>query len=126
MEFLVTMTTHVPEGTPEAAIEDVRVREAVRSQVLAAEGGSSGCGAPLWSPANGARSACSKPRTVRHSKQSSSPCLCASGVPTRLSRSSLIRMTRSVTLTNRPRIPAETTQLAPHSRDPRGEVLVIG
>jgi muconolactone D-isomerase len=38
MEFLVTMTTHVPEGTPEAAIEDVRVREAVRSQVLAAEG----------------------------------------------------------------------------------------
>jgi muconolactone delta-isomerase len=37
MEFLVTMTTLVPEGTPEAAVDDIRTREAVRSQELAAE-----------------------------------------------------------------------------------------
>jgi muconolactone D-isomerase len=28
MEYLVTMTTHVPEGTPDAAVDDVRAREA--------------------------------------------------------------------------------------------------
>jgi muconolactone delta-isomerase len=38
MEFLVTMTTHVPEGTSEAAVDDVRAREAAHSQDLAAQG----------------------------------------------------------------------------------------
>ncbi len=38
MEYLVTMTTHVPEGTPEAAVDDVRGREAARSRELAAQG----------------------------------------------------------------------------------------
>jgi muconolactone delta-isomerase len=38
MEYLVTMTTHVPEGTPEAAVDDVRAREAARSRELAAQG----------------------------------------------------------------------------------------
>jgi muconolactone delta-isomerase len=38
MEYLVTMTTHVPEGTPERAVEDVRAREAARSRELAAQG----------------------------------------------------------------------------------------
>ena len=38
MEFLVTMTTHVPEGTPAEAVEDIRNREAARSRELAAEG----------------------------------------------------------------------------------------
>ena len=38
MEFLVTMTTHVPEGTTDAAIQDVRSREAARSRELAAKG----------------------------------------------------------------------------------------
>ena len=28
MEFLVTMTTHVPDGTSDAAVEDIRAREA--------------------------------------------------------------------------------------------------
>jgi len=28
MEYLVTMTTHVPEGTPETAVDDIRAREA--------------------------------------------------------------------------------------------------
>jgi muconolactone D-isomerase len=38
VEYLVTMTTHVPEGTPDEAVQDVRAREAVRSAELAAQG----------------------------------------------------------------------------------------
>ena len=38
MEYLVTMTTHVPDGTSEVAVSDVRAREAVRSRELAAQG----------------------------------------------------------------------------------------
>ena len=38
MEYLVTMTTHVPYGTPDEAVEDVRAREAARSRELAAQG----------------------------------------------------------------------------------------
>ena len=37
MEYLVAMTTHVPEGTPEAAVDDVRAREAAHSRDLAAQ-----------------------------------------------------------------------------------------
>jgi len=38
MEYLVTMTTSVPEGAPENAVDDMRVREAARSKELAAQG----------------------------------------------------------------------------------------
>lgn len=38
MEYLVTMTTHVPDGTPDAAVDDIRAREAAHSKELAAEG----------------------------------------------------------------------------------------
>jgi muconolactone delta-isomerase len=38
MEYLVTMTTHVPDGTPQETVEDVRNREAARSRELAAQG----------------------------------------------------------------------------------------
>ena len=38
MEYLVTMTTQVPEGTTEETVEDVRAREAARSRTLAAQG----------------------------------------------------------------------------------------
>jgi muconolactone D-isomerase len=38
MEYLVTMTTHVPDGTPEEAVADIRAREAARSRELAAQG----------------------------------------------------------------------------------------
>ena len=38
MEYLVSMTTHVPEGTSDQAVEDVRGREAARSRELAAQG----------------------------------------------------------------------------------------
>lgn len=38
MENLVTMTTHVPEGTSETEVEDVKAREAAHSRQLAMEG----------------------------------------------------------------------------------------
>jgi muconolactone delta-isomerase len=37
MEYLVTMTTHVPEGTPAEAVDEVRACEAARSRELAAQ-----------------------------------------------------------------------------------------
>jgi muconolactone delta-isomerase len=38
MEYLVTMTTHIPKGTSDEAVDDVRDREAARSRELAAQG----------------------------------------------------------------------------------------
>ena len=38
MEYRVTITSHVPNGTPERAAGDVRAREAARSRELAAAG----------------------------------------------------------------------------------------
>ena len=38
MEYLVTMTTRVPDGTPAEAVDDVRAREAARPRELAAQG----------------------------------------------------------------------------------------
>jgi muconolactone delta-isomerase len=38
MEYLVSMTTHVPDGTPSEAVDDVRAREAAHTRELAAEG----------------------------------------------------------------------------------------
>lgn len=38
MDYLVEMTTHVPDGTPESAVDDIRSHEAVRARELAAEG----------------------------------------------------------------------------------------
>jgi muconolactone delta-isomerase len=39
MEYLVEMTTYVPQETPDATVSDIRSREAVRARELAAEGG---------------------------------------------------------------------------------------
>ena len=38
MDFLVTMTTHVPAGTSEQAVADTRAREAAHTRELAAQG----------------------------------------------------------------------------------------
>ncbi len=38
MEFLVTMTTEVPDGTPDDTVDEMRTREAARSKELAANG----------------------------------------------------------------------------------------
>src|SRR5262245_43775927 len=37
-EYLASMTTHVPDGTPEEAVQDIRAREAAHSRELAARG----------------------------------------------------------------------------------------
>jgi muconolactone delta-isomerase len=38
VEYFVTMTTHVPDGTPDQTVDEVRAREAARSRELAAAG----------------------------------------------------------------------------------------
>jgi muconolactone delta-isomerase len=38
MQYLVSMTTHVPDGTPEQAVDEVKAREAAHSAELAAQG----------------------------------------------------------------------------------------
>ena len=38
MEYLVNMTTHVPDGTSEEAIDDIRTREDANSRQLASQG----------------------------------------------------------------------------------------
>ena len=38
MQYLVTMTTHVPDGTPEQTVDEVKAREAAHSAELAAQG----------------------------------------------------------------------------------------
>ena len=38
MEYLVTMTTQVPDGTTDDVVQEVRAREAARSRILAAQG----------------------------------------------------------------------------------------
>ncbi|MDT5347224.1 MAG: hypothetical protein QOH91_511 [Mycobacterium sp.] len=38
MEFLVTMTTHVPDGTPTENVDEIRAREAAHSRELATQG----------------------------------------------------------------------------------------
>ena len=38
MEYLVSMTTQGPDGTPEQAVAGIRTREAARSRELAAQG----------------------------------------------------------------------------------------
>jgi muconolactone D-isomerase len=38
MEYLVTMTTEVPEGTSPGTVDDIRAREGARSRELAEQG----------------------------------------------------------------------------------------
>ncbi len=38
VEYLVNMTTHVPEGTPKEAVQAMQSREAARSRELASQG----------------------------------------------------------------------------------------
>jgi muconolactone D-isomerase len=38
VEYFVTTTSHVPDGTSEEAVADIRAREAARSRELAAQG----------------------------------------------------------------------------------------
>ena len=38
MQYLVSMTTHVPDGTPEQTVDEVKGREAAHSADLASQG----------------------------------------------------------------------------------------
>lgn len=38
MEYFVDMTTHVPAGTPDETVDDIRARESARARELAADG----------------------------------------------------------------------------------------
>ena len=78
MEYLVSMTTHVPDGTPQQTVDDVRDREAARSRELAAQGHL----LRLWR-VNGARSGCSPPPTAASWSRCSPRCRCECGAPTR-------------------------------------------
>ena len=95
MEYFVEMTTHVPDGTPESAVDTVRSREAARARELAAEGHLLGCGVHRWRPVNGARSACSPLRTIPNSTVSWPRCRCTSGAPTRSRHCQSTRTTRT-------------------------------
>ena len=53
MEFLVSMSTHVPEGTSDAAVDDVRAREAAHSRELASQGHLLGLWRPPLAPGQG-------------------------------------------------------------------------
>ena len=86
MEFLVTMTTRVPDGTPPEAVDDVRAREAAHSRGLAEQATCSDCGVRRCSPANGAPLDCSSPTTSSNSSRCSPRCHCAFGAPTRSRR----------------------------------------
>jgi muconolactone D-isomerase len=54
MDFLVTMTTHVPQGTTEDTVAEVRQREAAHSHKLAERGSLRRLWRPRCSPASGA------------------------------------------------------------------------
>ena len=67
MEYLVTMTTHVPDGTPQQAVDDVRGREAAHSRDLAAEGHLLRLWRPPLQPGNdGAHAAPERSRDHKH------------------------------------------------------------
>ena len=51
MEYLVTMTTHVPDGTPAEAVDDVRARAAAGHASSRRRGTCCGCGARCCGPA---------------------------------------------------------------------------
>ena len=95
MEYLVTMTTLVPEGTPDEAVDEIR---AARPAPLASSPRKVTCfasGAHRCNLANGARSG-SSPRTMPRSSRKCSPrCRC--------------RVWRS----------DEVTPLSPHPNDPK-------
>ena len=76
MEFLVTMTTHVPDGTSGQAVEDVRGREATRSRELAGQGHL----LRLWVlPRQGRALGCGEPGTPPGCRRSSNRCRCTAG-----------------------------------------------
>jgi len=67
MEFLITFTITVRQGTPGPTVNDAQAGEASRAQELARQGHLR----RLWTlPGQGARWACGEPRTLRRCRRS--------------------------------------------------------
>jgi muconolactone delta-isomerase len=81
MEYPVTMTTHVPDGTSEGVVQDIRTREPARSGELATQSYLLRYGARRCNRANGARLAYSLPTPALNSRKSSPRCPCGYGAP---------------------------------------------
>ena len=64
MEYLVTMTTHVPEETPGQTVAGIRARQAAHSSELAGQGHLLRLWRPPLRPASRARWGCSAPRNL--------------------------------------------------------------
>ena len=75
MEFLVTMTTHVPDGTSGQALDDVRGREAARPRELAGQGHL----LRLWVQPRQGRALGGEPETPPRCRRSSNRCRCTAG-----------------------------------------------
>ena len=94
MEYLVTMTTHVPEAPqtkPSLTSAPARPRTRLSSR---RRDTCCACGVPRCGRANGERSGSSPPTTVTGLRKSSPRCRCACGGPMRSRRSRRTRMTR--------------------------------
>ena len=104
MEYLVTMTTHVPEGISEGAVEEIRTREAARSGQLATEGHLLRLWRPPLQPGEWRTPGPVRGRRDTSSRKSWPRCPCGCGAPMRSPRSRLTRMTRPTD--RRPRTPA--------------------
>ena len=79
MEYLVRMTTHVPEGTTDETVEEIRVG---RLSIRASSQHKGICfvfGVPRFSRGSGGHSGSSPLTTKMNSIAFSPPCLCISG-----------------------------------------------
>ena len=94
MEYLVNMTTRVPDGTPEEAIDDIRTREAAHSRELASQGHLLRLWRPPLQPGEWRASDCSPPPTAMSSRE------VLASMPLRIWRTD------------------EVTPLSPHPNDP--------
>ena len=95
MEYLVTMTTRVPDGTTEGAVAVVKAREAARSAELAHHGHLLRLWRPPLGPGEWRTLGLFAADNGATWKRSSRPCRCGSGVPTRSLRSPSTRTTQA-------------------------------
>ena len=79
MRYLVSMTTHVPDGTPEQEVDEVRAREAAHSAELAAQGNVLRLWRPPLRPGEWRTLGCSSRPTPTSWRRYCPGCRCGSG-----------------------------------------------
>lgn len=94
MEYLVIMTTRVPDGTSEEAIDDIRTREAAHSRELASQGHLLRLWRPPLQPGEWRSLGLFAADDGDELERVLASMPCASGVPTRSPRSIGTRTTR--------------------------------